>query len=100
LQERDRLEPRRICDLAYTEIRRDPIRAIRRIYEHFAWSLTREAEQRMRTILANQPREQYGFHRYDLSQFGIQTGEGAEFFAAYCERFGLSAQAAGKTIRT
>src|SRR5213595_775283 len=59
LQERDRLEPRRICDLAYSEIRRDPIAAIRRIYEHFAWSLTREAEQRMRAILANQPREQY-----------------------------------------
>jgi hypothetical protein len=100
LQERDRLEPSRICDLAFTEIRRDPIAAIRRIYEHFGWPLPREAERRMRVVLANQPREQYGFHRYDLSQFGIYAGEGAEGFAAYCERFGLSAQAIDKTIRT
>src|SRR5438034_983368 len=63
--------------LQHLQFRRDPIAAIRRMYEHSAWSLTREAEHRMQAILANQPREQYGFHRYDLSQFGIQTGEGA-----------------------
>jgi hypothetical protein len=98
LQERDRLEPRRICDLAYTEIRRDPIAAIHRIYEHFGWPLSREAERRMRGILANQPREQHGFHRYDLAQFGVQGGERTEAFAAYCERFGLSAQASRREL--
>jgi Sulfotransferase family len=96
LQERDRLEPRRICDLAYSEIRGHPIAAVRRIYVHFGWSLTREAEQRMRVVLANQPQEQHGFHRYNLSQFGLQAAEGEKAFAPYCERFGLSTQAAGK----
>jgi hypothetical protein len=91
------LEPRRICDLAYSEIRSDPIGAVRRIYDHFGWSLTREAERRMRVILANQPREQHGFHRYNLSQFGLQAAEGEQAFAPYCERFGLSMQAAGRT---
>jgi hypothetical protein len=96
LQERDRLEPRRICDLAYTEIRGDPIAAVRHIYDHFGWSLTREAERRMRRVLANQPQEQHGFHRYNLSQFGLQAAEGEKAFAPYCERFGLSRQAAGR----
>jgi len=96
LQERDQLEPRRICDLAYSEIRGHPIAAVRRIYDHFGWSLTREAEQRMRVVLANQPQEQHGFHRYNLSQFGLQAGEGEKAFAPYCERFGLSTQAAGR----
>jgi hypothetical protein len=90
LQERDRLEPRRICDLAYREISGHPIAAVRRIYNHFGWSLTPETEQRMRVVLANQPQDQHGFHRYNLSQFGLQAGAGAEAFAAYCERFGLS----------
>jgi hypothetical protein len=97
LQERDRLESRRICDLAYSEIRGQPINAIRRIYDYFGWSLTRDAEQRMHLVLANQPREQHGFHRYNLSQFGIQKAEDEKVFASYCERFEPFTQAAART---
>lgn len=98
LPERDRLEPRRICDLAYSEIRGDPIAAVRRVYDYFGWPLTRETEQRMRVVLANQPREQHGFHRYNLSQFGVRAAENQKAFAPYCERFGLSTQVAGRAI--
>jgi len=90
LQERDRLPHKRICDLDFLEIRRDPIAAVRRIYKHFGWLLSPETEQRMRVVLARQPREQYGNHRYDLSQFGFDPAEGARAFAAYCEQFGFS----------
>jgi len=93
LQERDQLPDYRICDVNYIEIRRDSIAAVRRIYEHFGWLLSQKAEQRMRLVLASQPQEQYGRHRYNLSQFGIQEPEGAAPFAAYCDRFGLSEQA-------
>ena len=93
LQERDQLPDYRICDVNYIEIRRDPIAAVRRIYEHFGWLLSQKAEQRMRLVLASQPQEQYGRHRYNLSQFGIQEAEGAAPFVAYCDRFGLSEQA-------
>src|SRR6184192_939706 len=90
LPERDRLEPRRICDLAYSEIRGDPIAAVRRIYTHFGWSLSQKVEQRMRRALASRPEDRYKLHRYDLSQFGVQEAESAARFAAYCDRFGLS----------
>ena len=90
LQERDRLPRKRICDLDFLEIRRDPIAAVRRIYKHFGWLLSPETEQRMRVVLARQSREQYGNHRYDLSQFGFDPAEGARAFAAYCEQFGFS----------
>ncbi len=95
LQERDRLADYRVCDVNYGEIRRDPIAAVRRIciYEHFSWLLSQKAEQRMRLVVASQAHEQSGLHRYDLSQFGLDPAEGAEAFAAYCERFDLSAQA-------
>jgi hypothetical protein len=92
LQERDRLADYRICDVNYIEVRRDPIAAVRRIYGHFGWLLSAEAAQRMRLVLANQPQDQYGRHRYNLSQFGILDVESAAPFAAYCDRFGLSAQ--------
>jgi hypothetical protein len=90
LQERDRLPHKRICDLDFLEIRRDPIAAVRRIYKHFGWLLSPETEQRMRVVLARQSREQHGYHRYDLSQFGFDPAEGARAFAAYCEQFGFS----------
>ena len=97
LQERDRLSRKRICDVNFLEIRRDPIAAVQRIYGHFGWLLSAEAERRMRFVLVSQPREQYGNHRYNLSQFGFDAGESARAFAAYCEQFGFSStQPVGK----
>jgi Sulfotransferase family len=90
LQERGRLVEHRICDVSYVEIRRDPLRAVRRIYAHFGWSLTEKVEQRMRRALASQPKDRHRLHRYDLSQFGVQEAESAARFAAYCDRFALA----------
>jgi len=95
LHERDRLADYRICDVNYIEVCRDPIAAVRRIYEHFGWLLSAEAAQRMHLVLASLPQDQYGRHRYNLSQFGLDPGEEVEAFAAYCERFDLSPQAVG-----
>ena len=92
LRERDRLAERRICDVDYAEIRRDPLAVVRRIYTHFGWSLPATVEQRMRRALASQLQERNGLHRYDLSQFGVQEAESAARFAAYCDRFGLVAR--------
>ena len=93
---RDRLSPERVCDLSYVEIRHDPIRAVRSIYNHFGWSLSAEAEQAMRSVLVKQPPEQKGFHRYHASQFGLES---ANDFAPYCQRFGLSAPTAIKPAK-
>ncbi len=90
LRERDRLADNRICDIKYEEIRRDPIGAVRRIYGHFGWSLSPEAEQRMRLLVAAQAARQSTNHRYDLSQFGSSAEEVLNAFAPYCQRFGLA----------
>ena len=90
LSERDRLANNRICDIQYDEVRREPIRAVRRIYDFFGWSLSREAEQNMRVLIANQAKRQSANHRYDLSQFGASADDVLNVFAPYCKRFGLS----------
>ena len=89
LRERDRLADNRICDIKHEEIRQDPIDAVRRIYDHFGWSLSAEAERRMRALVARQ-RERSSNHRYDLSQFGSSAEEVLRTFAPYCQRFGFS----------
>ena len=90
LPERDRLPNNRICDVQYDQIRREPIRAVRQIYEYFGWSLSREAERRMRLLVAGQAKRQSANHRYDLSQFGSSAGEVFDVFETYCQRFGLA----------
>src|SRR6266540_1085106 len=89
LNERDQLPNNRICDVDYHEISRDPIAAVRRIYARFGWSLSREAEQRMRVLVTNHAQRQPGNHRYHLSDFGSSAVEVLGAFEAYCKRFGL-----------
>ena len=90
LRQRDRLPNNPICDVEYDEISRDPIAAVRRVYDHFGWSLSREAEQRMRSLVASHAQRRPGNHRYHLSQFGSSAEEVLSAFAPYCQRFGLS----------
>jgi Sulfotransferase family len=96
LEERDRLPAGRIYDLDYREVRRDPIAAVQQVYAYFGWEFSSQAEQRMRAVLAEQPREQNGFHRYEASQFGLDVDEIRERFSSYDRRFGLSAEMAPK----
>jgi hypothetical protein len=87
--ERDRLRPERIFDLSYVELRRDPIGAVRRVYKHFGWLLSPRGESQMREVLAKQPRDVHGFHRYEAAQFGLRPEHEQEFFSSYCERFSV-----------
>jgi hypothetical protein len=90
LRERDRLADNRICDIQYEEVCREPIRAVRRIYEFFGWSLSKEAEQSMRVLIESQAKRESANHRYDLSQFGANAEDVLSAFGPYCKRFGLS----------
>src|SRR5207249_4120634 len=90
LRQRDRLAEKRVCDIKYDEIRREPIGAVRQSYDYFGWSLSQEAEQRMRALGAAQWGRQSANHRYQLSQFGSSAKEVLNAFAPYCERFSLS----------
>jgi sulfotransferase family protein len=97
--ERDRLAPERIFDLSYVDLRRDPISAVRRIYQHFGWVLSPRAENRMREILAKQPADLHGFHRYEAAQFGLRPEHEQEFFADYCERFSVGSRVSPRPIQ-
>jgi hypothetical protein len=99
LLERDRLPPARILDISYLELRRDPIGTVRCVYEYFGWSFSVPAENRMRDVLAKQPRDLHGFHRYEPAQFGLRPEHEQKFFSNYCERFSLSSATARRSIK-
>ena len=84
---RDQLPVSRVCDLRYDDVRRNPIAAACRVYEHFGWTFTKEIEERMRMVLAQQASQTNGVHRYDATHFKLDEMNG---FTDYCERFGFS----------
>lgn len=93
---RETLPPKRVLDLKYQDIRRDPIGVVHRLYAHFGWPLSAEIEQAMRTALARQSVSRaHGSHRYHPSQFGLETNE---FFTEYCERFDLARKEATRRL--
>lgn len=80
---------RQVVDVLYGDLVRDPIGAVRRIYETFDLELLPEAERRMRGWLAENPKDRRGRHRYSLEEFGLDPDEERARYGAYASRFGL-----------
>ena len=89
LDQRDRLPPKRVVDVAYTQLAASPLSTVERIYRQLGWPTSSSVQAAMRAYLAENPRDAYGKHRYSLQEFGLDPGEEANRFARYCARFGI-----------
>jgi len=93
-------EPGRVFDLRYQDLVADAIGAVRRIYDHFGESLSEEYEQRMRTWLAENPRDKHGKHRYDLQQFGLSRELIDRLYQSYCRQYDIEPEGRPATAIT
>jgi hypothetical protein len=84
---RGRSDPKQFHDLPFREMITDPVGAIARMYEHFGFGWTPEAERRMRAWYESNPQHKHGGHLYTAEEFGLSEGGIAERFAGYAERF-------------
>jgi hypothetical protein len=82
----------RMLDVSMSEIVRDPIACVERIYRHFDLELSDEARDRMRAYLAAHPKDEFGVHRYSLEAFGLEEESVNAVFKGYRERFGIEAE--------
>lgn len=82
----------RFLDVHYSELTRDPMAVVRRIYTHFGFCLTPQAEARMRRFLAENPQNRHGVHRYSLSQFGLEREATTSRYEAYRAQFGVESE--------
>jgi hypothetical protein len=79
----------RFVDVLYPDLVRDPIAAVRRVYQQFDLPLTDAIEGSMRRFVAANPKDKHGHHRYTLAQFGLDRDQERERYRAYRERFGF-----------
>jgi hypothetical protein len=84
-----RVDERQFLDVHYVDLVRDPIGTVKRIYAHYDMPFTEVAEQRMRRVLAENPKDKHGRHVYSLEQFGLDAEEEAERYRRYRQRFNL-----------
>jgi hypothetical protein len=79
----------RFFDVCYTDLVRDPIATVHRVYDHFGLPWNGAVEPRMRKFLADHPENKYGEHQYPLEQFGLDPEQEAERYREYRDRFAL-----------
>lgn len=84
---REHSDPGQFYDLSFRELITDPVGAIARLYEHFGFAWTAEAERAMRAWHESNPQHKHGGHAYTAEAFGLREEGIAERFAAYARRF-------------
>jgi hypothetical protein len=92
-QRRD-VRPDDKIQIHYDDLVRDPLAAIRLIYDQFGYALWPQAEAAMRGFMAARPRGGYGKNHYVTGRFGINPERLRPDFAAYTEYFGVKPRVA------
>ena len=85
-RDRELLDPGRICDVQFTEIRQDPIAVVCKIYAHFGKTLSFRAKQRMQDF-SDRNRRKKPTSKSDLILSAPFHSADDRFFAEYSERY-------------
>jgi hypothetical protein len=73
-------------DVEYSDLVRDPIEVVRRLYGWLGRDLLGEIELRMRAFLSAHPNGKHGNHSYTLAAFGMDQVKLSERFSSYYTR--------------
>jgi hypothetical protein len=88
LEARQRLAlDERILDVAYEQVRQDPMGVIRQLYQRANLPLAKEAEDKMAAWHKTNEQFKHGKHEYSLSEFGLSEAQIDNAFSAYIDRF-------------
>jgi len=81
--------PGQVLDIIQSDLHRDPIGTVRRIYQFCGLDLSHEVEDAMRQRGQTDPERSHGQHRYDIANFGLTEDEVRERFGSYVDRYDL-----------
>lgn len=93
LRARERIGDDRFFHMYYSEMMRDPLDVMRRIYAWAGDPLTEDTENRMRAWLAAHPQDHYGTNTYSLDQYSLTVGDLEPTFAEYLDTFDIELEA-------
>jgi hypothetical protein len=80
---RERIPTGQLIDIAFEDLKRDPLSTVARIHHHFGLPWSPEVSRAVQTEVEARPRNRHGAHRYELADFGLSRGLIAELFDNY-----------------
>jgi len=87
---RDAHPERTIVDVPYADLVTDPVGTVASIYSACGDELHDAGRAAIAAYVDAHPKGQFGAHRYDVAEFGLDARELAERFAGYVERYGVT----------
>ena len=78
-----------IIDVEYADLVRDPLRTVEDLYASCGEELDAGARDAMTAYVNAHPKTEFGTHRYNLREFGLDADELTERFAGYVDRYGI-----------
>jgi hypothetical protein len=81
--------PGQVLDVRYTDLVRNPVATVERIYAHFDLPFRSDVAERMRRFPLENSAERNGRHEYSLEAFGLDADTERRRYRTYCERFSL-----------
>ncbi|OBI37066.1 sulfotransferase family protein [Mycobacterium colombiense] len=93
LAARKRIGDEQFFHMYYSEMMRDPIDVMRRLYDWAGDPLTPETEDAMRAWLAAHPQDFYGINSYNLDEYGLTVEQLKPIFAEYLDTFDIELEA-------
>jgi hypothetical protein len=87
------LLPERVIDVQFTEFRKDPVAAVRVIYDFFGLEFNQLTAQRMQSFLdSGQEAGRHGKHHYDLAASGLDLQRERARFAHYQQLYNIPSE--------
>jgi len=86
---RPRIPEGQLFDHSYAEIVRDPLGAVRKIYDWLGDEFTPEVEAGMRAWLAENPQGKWVTHAYRLEQYGLSKETLRPYFETYLSNYDI-----------
>ena len=94
LRARDRIGDERFFHMYYSDMMRNPIGVMRRIYEWAGDALTPDVEAAMQGWLDDHPPDRFGVNSYSLAEYGLSVERLEPIFAEYLATFDVELEAA------
>jgi hypothetical protein len=88
-QARSAVDERRICDVRFSDLVRDPIGSVKTVYAKLDYEFTPEFERNLARFSKENPSSNRPKHVYTLDQFNLDGDAIAAAFADYHGKYGL-----------
>jgi hypothetical protein len=89
LRTRERIGDDRFFHMHYSDMMRDPMDVMRRLYDWAGDPLREEVESRMQAWLSAHPQDRFGMNTYSLDQYGLTVDALRPVFAEYLDTFDI-----------